>query len=68
MKKLEVKTRVSGNKPQFKKNLNSVVTFMRHDEDRIEVVDGELIYVDVYKNGELIFSGDKSEFFKKLID
>lgn len=66
MSKLSVKTRISGNNPQYKENLNSVVTFLRNSEDRIEAKNGEQINIDIYENGKLIFSGSKYEFFEKL--
>ena len=66
MKNLEVKTRIAGNQPQFKQNLNSAVTFLRHSEDRIEVKNGETVNIDIYENGALIFSGSKCELYEKL--
>lgn len=66
MKNLAVKTRYGGNEPQYKENLNNVVTFMRHSEDRIEVKNGESVNIDIYNNGNLIFSGDKYELFEIL--
>lgn len=66
MKNLQVKTRVSGRNPIFKENLNSVCTFLRHSEDRIEVKNSEVVNIDIYENGTLIFSGDKYELFEKL--
>lgn len=63
---LKLKTRYKGNQPQFKENLNSIVAFLNHDEDRIEVKQGEQIIIDIYDNGELIYSGTKAEFFAKL--
>ena len=66
MKKLSVKTRIKGNEPKYKENLNSIVSFLRNSEDRIEVKNGELVNIDIYENGTLIFSGDKQEFFNQL--
>ena len=66
MKNLEVRTRVSFNIPQYKKNLKSVILFLRHDEDKIVVRSYEQVELEVYDNGKLIFSGDKHEFYKKL--
>ena len=63
---LSVKTRKGGNTPQYKENLNSVVTFLRHSEDRIEVKNGEQVIIDIYNIGKLVFSGSKEEFFEKL--
>lgn len=66
MKGLQVRTRVSFNIPQYKKNLKSIIAFLRHDEDKIVIRDGEQVQLDIYDNGKLIFSGDKQEFYKKL--
>ncbi len=66
MKALNVKTRKQGNTPQYKENLNSVVTFLRHSEDRIECKNGEVVNIDIYENGNLIFSGNKEELFEQL--
>jgi len=66
MPTLKLKTRYKGNQPQFKENLNSIVAFLNHDEDRIEVKQSEQINIDVYDNGQLIYSGTKAEFFNKL--
>ena len=66
MEKLGVKTRKTGNQPQYKENLNSAVTFLRHSEDRIECKNGDFVYIDIYENGNLIFSGDKGDLFDLL--
>lgn len=66
MENLSVKTRKSGANPQYKENLNSIVTFLRHSEDRIECKNGEVVNIDIYKNGTLIFSGNKEELFEQL--
>lgn len=51
---------------KYSEDLTSVTTFLRHSEDRIEVKNGETVNIDIYDNGKLLFSGDKSELFKKL--
>lgn len=66
MKKISIKTRTLGNEPKFKENIESVTTFLRHSEDRIEVKNGEQVIIDIYDNGKLIFSGFKAELFEKL--
>lgn len=66
MRGLQVKTRKEGGSPQYKENQNNVVTFLKHSEDRIEAKNGEVVNIDVYENGSLIFSDDKYEFFEKL--
>ena len=66
MKKLEVKTRKWNNKPKYSENNDSAVIFLRHSEDRIEVKNGEMVNIDIYHNGTLIFSGDKYKFFEQL--
>ena len=63
---LSVKTRKKGNTPQYKENLNNVITFLRHSDDRIEVKNGEQVNIDIYNNGNLVFSGSKEELFEKL--
>lgn len=66
MKNLSVKTRIAGKDPKYNENLNSIVSFLRHSEDRIEVKNGDQVNIDIYDNGALIFSGDKYELFEKL--
>lgn len=67
MQSLEVKLRNKrSTKYDYKGNLNSVTTFMRHSEDRIEVKNGEVVLIDIYSNGKLIFSGDKGDLFDIL--
>jgi len=67
MKYLEVRTTNTRSKQSFyNSNLSNVVLFMRHDEDKIIVKNSEVVEIEVYKNGELTFSGDKTEFYNKL--
>jgi len=66
MENLQVRTTVKGFLPVYHKNKENVITFLRHDEDKIECRNGELVIIDIYENGKLIFSGDKYEFFSKL--
>ncbi len=33
---------------------------------KLEVKNGEMVNIDIYHNGTLIFSGDKYEFFEQL--
>ena len=66
MKKLAVKTRKGNNEPKYSENNDLAVIFLRHSEDRIEVKNGEMVNIDIYHNGTLIFSGDKYEFFEQL--
>ena len=61
MKKLEVKT-----SKKYSSGSDEAVVFLRHSEDRIEVKNGEMVNIDIYDNGTLIFSGDKYEFFEQL--
>ena len=65
-----------GNEPKHKKNLGFVSVSLRHLEDFIVVDDfqglgenyrqRELTEIRVYQNGELIFEGDKYDFFEQL--
>jgi len=67
MKGIEIRTVESKSMQiKYKQNLASVITFLRHDEDKIIVRNGETVNIDIYDNGKLLFSGDKSELFKKL--
>lgn len=77
MKNLAVKTQnKKGNEPKYKENLGVIATFLRHDEDIIIVDDfqcsgenykqRELTEIRVYHNGNLIFQGDKYDFFEQL--
>ena len=66
MKKLAVKTRKGNNEPKYSENNDLAIVFLRHSEDRIEVKNGEMVNIDIYHNGTLIFSGDKYKFFEQL--
>lgn len=63
---LSVKTRFQGNTPQYKANLNNVVTFLNSSDERIEAKNGESVIIDIYENGKLIFSDTKEKFFQQL--
>ena len=66
MKKLEIKTRKGNREPKYTQNIDSATVFLRHQEDRIEVKNGEVVNIDIYENGNLIFSGDKEQFYNQL--
>jgi hypothetical protein len=77
MVNLSIKTQnKKGNEPQSKENLGLVVTFLRHSDDFIVIDDfegagdnykqKELTEIRVYENGEILFQGDKYEFFNQL--
>lgn len=66
MKKLEIKTRKQNREPRYAQNLDSVTTFLRHDEDKIIVEDAEVVIVQIIHNGKVLFNGDKYELFEKL--
>ena len=66
MKKLEIKTRKQNREPRYTQNLDSVTTFLRHDEDKIIVEDAEVVIVQIIHNGKVLFNGDKYELFEKL--
>lgn len=67
MKNLEIRTQhAENNTIMYKNHLKNVIVFLRHDEDKIIVRSGELVEVEIYDNGKLIFSGDKIEFYNKL--
>lgn len=67
MRALEVKTvNKVKTEPRYTDNLKNVKVFLRHEEDSIVVKDGEMVYISIYHNGELIFNGSKLEFFEQL--
>ncbi len=66
MKNLSVKTQSGNITPKYKENLKAVTTFLRHSEDRITIISGETVNIEIYDNGEPIFLGDKYELFEKL--
>ncbi|MEI6752333.1 MAG: hypothetical protein WCK78_04120 [Paludibacter sp.] len=66
MKALEIKTRKGSREPKYIQNVDSATVFLRHSEDRITVISGETVNVEVYHNGNCVFVGDKSEFYEKL--
>ncbi|HOZ83185.1 MAG TPA: hypothetical protein PLJ18_11560 [Niabella sp.] len=67
MKNIEIRTQDKATKKTtYRINLSNVIVFLRHDEDKIIVRDDEQVMVEVYHNGELIFSDSKIEFYNKL--
>jgi hypothetical protein len=77
MKYLTVKTQNKrGNKFIYKTNLGFVTTFLRNSEDYICVDDfkgygetykqREMSLIEIFENGNLIFTGNKYELFKQL--
>lgn len=67
MEKLEIKTRKGNRTPKYLQNVSSTTVFLKHSEDNISIISGETVNIEVYKNGALIFAGDKQEFFEKLL-
>ena len=70
MKNLQIRTtnKVS-NKAKYSENLNNVIVFLSHGEDKISFLnplDSEQTEIQVYDNGKMIFSGDKYELFQIL--
>lgn len=69
MKNLETRTtNKNSNKNTYTKNNSEVITFLRHEEDKIRVTSGDLVNVEIYHNGEPLFLGDKWELFDILRD
>ena len=66
MKKLEIKTRKGNREPKYTQNVDSATVFLRHSEDRITVINGETVNIEIYKNGKLIVLGDKGDLFDIL--
>jgi hypothetical protein len=67
MKAIEVRTQhQETNEIKYKGNIKNAIIFLRNDEDKITVRNREQVEIEVYNNGELIFSGDKTEFYNKL--
>ena len=77
MEHLSIETQnLKGNELKYKKELGFVSVSLRHLEDKIVVDDfqglgenykqRELTEIRVYQNGELIFEGDKYDFFEQL--
>lgn len=68
MQNLSTKTvnKISG-KHIYKENLVIATTFLKHDEDRITVIQGgENTNIEIYQNGNCLFVGDKYELFDIL--
>jgi hypothetical protein len=66
MEKLQIKTRKGKREPKYLTNIDSVTTFLRHSEDKIIVINGETVNIEIYENGSLIFFGDKGDLFDLL--
>lgn len=76
MKNIYIETQgVKGGKTQTKE-VGFVIACLRHEQDRVTIDDfegvgdtckqRELQLIEVYKNGKLLFSGDKYELFNIL--
>lgn len=63
MTKLHIKTRKGNGEPKYLNNIDSVTTFLRHSEDKITVINGETVNIEIYDNGKLVFSGSKNELY-----
>jgi len=67
MKNLEVRTtKAKSNNPKYTQNLNDVILFLRHTEDKIHIINGETVNIEIYDNGEPLFIGNKYELFEIL--
>lgn len=66
MKNIQVKTMGVRNAINYKDNQKAATVFLRHDEDRITVVSGEQVNIEIYNNGQPVFLGSKTEFFELL--
>jgi len=65
---LSIKTRYKGNSPKYKENLNSATIFFdKGGDDRITTIQGTEVNIEIYKDGELLFIGDKNDLFNILI-
>ena len=60
-------TNAKSNKSTYCGNLKNAITFLGHSEDKIIVKDAaEMLEIEIYKNGNLIFIGSKYELFELL--
>jgi hypothetical protein len=66
MNKIEIRTKKANNKPNYSTNLDNVIVFLRHEEDKIVIKNNKQIEVEIYDNGELVFCGSREDFFNKL--
>ena len=66
MNKIEIRTKKANNKPNYSTNLDNVIVFLRHEEDKIVIKNNKQIEVEIYDNGELVFCGSREYFFNKL--
>ncbi len=67
MNGLEIRTiEAKNNEIKYKQNLSNVITFLRHEEDKIIVKNNESVNIEIYQNGKLLFIGDKYELFAIL--
>lgn len=66
MKALEIKSRKENTDWKYTQNIQASTVFLRHSEDRITTINQEVVQIEVYENGKLIFIGDKYEFYNQL--
>ena len=65
---LHVRTRTkNSSKFKYESDVINTIVFLRHSSDKICIRSGsEAVQIDVYYNDELLFSGDKLDFFEQL--
>lgn len=68
MRHLELRTQqINSRRPQYNGYLKEILCFLNHPEDKIKILQGsESTEIQIYNNGNLLFSGDKAELFEKL--
>lgn len=66
MEALEIKTRKKNQDWKYSQNVEASTVFLRHSEDRITTINQEVVQIEVYENGNLIFIGDKYDFYNQL--
>ena len=68
MKNFQVRTKTEkSNIYKYESNVINAIVFMRHEEDKICFRSGtESDQIDIYQNGELLFSGCKYDLYDQL--
>lgn len=66
MEKLEIKTRKGSRNPKYIQNVDTSTVFLTNGDDYITTKVGHNVEIQVYEDGQVVFIGNKTEFFEKL--
>jgi hypothetical protein len=67
MKNIQIRTvNDKSGQPLYTENLNNVIVFLKHSEDKIIISSKEQVEIEIQNNGKTLFLGTKTELFELL--